>query len=99
MSEIVDHVRHLLEKGTVIELSAINAILLLIESFSFRYWPLDPGSTLCSLFTLSIVRLSNRIGDLCPWLARALLQILSVANVHYPSSTRHIGQGGFFDFD
>jgi hypothetical protein len=28
-----------------------------------------------------------------------LLQILSVANVHYPSSTRHIGQGGFFDFD
>jgi hypothetical protein len=78
---------------TVIDLLLVHAMLLLIESFGsrmarffgcFPHLPLCPASALCSLLTVSLVTLSNRIGDLCPCLASALLHAdLTVANVHY----------------
>jgi hypothetical protein len=81
---------------TVIELSLVHAMRLLIESFGskmarffgcFPHLALDPASALCSLLTVSLVTLSNRIGDLCPWLASTLLHAdLAIANVHYVMS-------------
>jgi hypothetical protein len=77
---------------TVIELLLVHAMRLVIESFGsrmarffgcFRDVRLDPASALCSLLTVNLVTLSNRIGDLCPWLASALLHAdLALANDH-----------------